>query len=230
MVRHFHRTTAQLFFLCKRARPDVETLVSFLTTRVKSPDEDDWGKLRHGLTYLKGTLHMKRYLTADNLSNIVWWVDGSFGVHWYSKGHTGAMMSMRKGAIVNIARKHTMNVGSSTESELVSIADVLGMIMWFKYFMEAQGYTIESTVLYQDNKSTILLDKNGRMLAGKNRRNIKNRFLLITDKVAQGDLEISHMGTKSMWADVNTKPVQGELYQIFRHQMMGVPIEYPRRP
>ena len=54
----------------------------------------------------------------------------------------------------------------------------------------------------------------------------KNRFFLITDKVAQGNLEIRHMGTKSMWADVNTKPVQGELHRIFRHQMMGVPIEY----
>ena len=73
------------------------------------------------------------------------------------------MMSMGKGAIVNIARKHKMNVGRSTESELVSIADVLGMIMWCKYFMEAQGYTIENNVLYQDNKSTILLAKNGRM-------------------------------------------------------------------
>ena len=86
MARQFHRTTAQILFLCKRARPDVETLVSFLTTRVKSPDEDDWGKLRHGLMYLKGTLHTKRYLTADNLYNIVWWVDGSFGVHWVSRG------------------------------------------------------------------------------------------------------------------------------------------------
>ena len=34
------------------------------------------------------------------------------------------------------------------------------------------------------------------------------------------------MGTKSMWADVNTKPVQGKLYRIFCHQMMGVPIKY----
>ena len=48
-------------------------------------------------------------------------------------------MSMGKGAIVNIARKHKMNVGSSTESELVIIADVLGMIMWGKYFMKDQG-------------------------------------------------------------------------------------------
>ena len=34
------------------------------------------------------------------------------------------------------------------------------------------------------------------------------------------------MGTKSMWADVNTKPVQGALFRIFRSEMMGVPVEY----
>ena len=92
--------------------------------------------------------------------------------------------------------------------------------------MDAHGYTIERNVLYQDNKSTILLAKNGRMSARKNSRHIQNQFFLITDKVAQGDLEIRHMGTKSMWADVNTKPIQVGLYQIFRHQMMGIPIEY----
>ena len=94
-----------------------------------------------------------------------------------------------------------------------------------QYFVEAQGYTIESNLLYQDNKSTILLAKNGRMSAGKNSKHIKNRFFLIADKVAKDDVEIRHMGTKSMWADVNTKPVQGELFWIFRHHMRGVPID-----
>ena len=82
-------------------------------------------------------------------------------------------MSMGNGAIVQISRKYKMHVGSSTKSELVSIADVLGMILWCKYFVEAQGYTIESNLLYQDNKSTILLAKNGRMSAGKNSKHIK---------------------------------------------------------
>ena len=49
--------------------------------------------------YLKGTRYMKMYLTADNLSNIIWWVDGSFGVHWDSKGHTG-------GNAVYMERRH----------------------------------------------------------------------------------------------------------------------------
>ena len=49
MARQFHQTTAQILFLCKRSRPDVEKLVSSLTTRVKENDVEDWGKLRHGL-------------------------------------------------------------------------------------------------------------------------------------------------------------------------------------
>ena len=91
---------------------------------------DDWKKLQHCMLYLKRTLHMKINLSADNLTNIMWWVDGSYGDHWYSKGHTGAMMSMGCGEIVNISRKHKINVGTSTESEFVSIADFLGVMMW----------------------------------------------------------------------------------------------------
>jgi hypothetical protein len=41
----FHHSVAQLVFLQKRASRDIQTVVSFLATRVKRPDEDDWGKL-----------------------------------------------------------------------------------------------------------------------------------------------------------------------------------------
>ena len=44
-ARVFHHTTAQLLFL-SRVRRDIQTTVAFLTTRVKRPDNDDWGKLR----------------------------------------------------------------------------------------------------------------------------------------------------------------------------------------
>ena len=58
MTSQYHRTTAQLLFLCMRGRPDVQTGVSFFTTRVKEPDRDNWGKLRHCLMYLKGILYI----------------------------------------------------------------------------------------------------------------------------------------------------------------------------
>ena len=69
-------------------------------------------------------------------------------------------MSKRKGSVVNILRKHKLNTGSSTVVEMVSLTDVLGMIIWCEYFMEARAYTIEHNILSQEKNSTILLVRN----------------------------------------------------------------------
>ena len=45
--------TAKILWIIKSSRPDLETAVSFLCTRVKCPTEEDWGKLRRVLNYLK---------------------------------------------------------------------------------------------------------------------------------------------------------------------------------
>ena len=37
----FHMNTAKLLFLSKRARPDVQTAVAYMTTQVRALDEDD---------------------------------------------------------------------------------------------------------------------------------------------------------------------------------------------
>ena len=77
----FHHTVAQLLFLSARARRDIQTAVAFLTTRVKQPDEDDWGKLRRVIWYLNGTRRLTLKLTIDDLATIKWWIDGSNNVH-----------------------------------------------------------------------------------------------------------------------------------------------------
>ena len=51
--------------------------------------------------------------------------------------------------------------------------------------MEAQDYIIESNVLYEETKSTILLAKNGRMSTGKASKHTKNRSFIITNNITQ---------------------------------------------
>jgi hypothetical protein len=41
----FHHNLAKMLFLCIRARPDIQTAVAFLCTRVNGPDVDDYKKL-----------------------------------------------------------------------------------------------------------------------------------------------------------------------------------------
>ena len=69
----FHHMVYQLLFAANRARRDIQMAVSFLTTPVKAPDEDDWGKLVILLKYINGTQYMKLILSADEMN---------FTVHW----------------------------------------------------------------------------------------------------------------------------------------------------
>jgi hypothetical protein len=127
----FHATVAKLLFIAKRARPDILLAISFLTTRVKEPDEDDWGKLKRVLGYLSGTPDIYLTLSCEDLDKLIWYVDGS-----------------------------------STETELIAIDDLLPMIQWTKNFLKEQGYYLD-TVIHEDNRSTMLLMKNGRLSSGK---------------------------------------------------------------
>jgi Reverse transcriptase (RNA-dependent DNA polymerase) len=154
----YHSTTAKILFLCKRARPDVQTAMAFLCTRVMSPDVDDKKKLRRLVCFLRHTKELYLTLEANNLQIVKWWVDASFAVHQNMRSHTGGVLSLGKGAIYSISTRQKLNTKSSTEAELVGVDDVMPMILWTRQFMEAQGYTIKDNVLYQDNQSSILLE------------------------------------------------------------------------
>jgi hypothetical protein len=56
-----------LIFIAKRARPDILLAISFLTTRVKEPDCDNWSKLVRVLGYLSGTLKCHFTLVCSDL-------------------------------------------------------------------------------------------------------------------------------------------------------------------
>jgi hypothetical protein len=62
----------------------------------------------------------------------------------------------------SVARKQKMNVQSSSEGKLVAADDAATMILWTKLFLEPQGYDVEKNIVYQDNKSAILLEKKVR--------------------------------------------------------------------
>jgi hypothetical protein len=189
---------------------------------VKQPDEDDWGKLKRMLKYLKGTVRgLKLTLSVYDVSIIQWWVDALYAVHEDCRGHTGAMMSLGKGAVTSFSTKQKINGKSSMEDELIGVDDAMPRILWTKYLIEAQGCTVEHNKLCQDKKSAILLEKNGKFSSSKRTKHIKTRYFFVTDKVAQGGLGIEHRGTEEMWANVLTKPLQGKAFREFRAKLMN---------
>ena len=218
----FHHNTAKLLFLCKRARPDIQTAVAFLCTRVKGPDVDDYKKLSRTMMYLRGSLYMPLTLEANDVSIIKWWADASFAVHPDMRSHTGGAMPLGKGTIYGTLTQQKINTKSSTEAELVGVNDVMPQVLWTRYFMEAQGYEIKDSIVYQDNKSTILLAENGKASSGRRTRHINIRYFFVKDRVASGEVSIQYCPTKEMVADFFTKPLQGALFVKLRDEIMNV--------
>ena len=84
-----------------------------------------------------------------------------------------------------------------------------------KYFIETQGYTVEHTNCYQDNKSMIVLAKNERQSASTRWKHIRHICFLLKDRVDNVDLEIKDTPTEDMWSDVLTKPQQRFVVQTY---------------
>jgi hypothetical protein len=210
-ARNFHHTTAQLPFL-SRVYCDIQTPVSFLMKRIKQPDEDDWGKLKRILTYLHSTCSLKLTLFAESLSIIRWYVDASHQTHKDCHGHTGAILTLRRGAVSSSSTKQKLNTKSSTETEMVGLFDKTSDILWTRNFLEAQGYTIAANYVYQDNMSTLSLGKNGHVLSSKRTKHIKAKYFFIKHYHHSGTIDLQYCPTDNMWADILTKPLQGSKF------------------
>ena len=222
MSAKFHRFVAKLLYLTKRARPDIATSVAFLTTRVKQPDEDDYKKLIRCIHYLNHTKYMPLTLSSDATPVCKWWVDASYGTHPDCKIQTGSTMSMGKVSIISASVKQKLNTRSSTESELVAVDDMAGHIIWTNHFLSCQGYHTNGTVIYQDNRSALLLEQNGHWSRGKLSKHIDIRYFFIKDHVQAKELTLEWCSTEDMVADMFTKPLMGVKFEEFRKVIMNL--------
>ena len=87
--------------------------------------------------------------------------------------------------------------------------------------MEAQGYGVDDTHALQDNRSSILLEKNGKASSSKRTKHINIRYYFVTDRISMNELSVHWCPTEDMLADFSTKPLQGALFRKFRGLSMG---------
>ncbi len=118
------------------------------------------------------TLLLKCSLGASKArGNIILSVDDDFSI-FPEICHT----AVRKDGLVEVEQpKQKVNAGSS---ELIAGSDALSDVVWSRYFLIEQGYSMEPSILHQDNESTIKLLNNGRR-SSKRTKHVKNRFFAV---------------------------------------------------
>ena len=117
------------------------------------------------------------------------------------RGHTGGALTMGTGFPLVTSTKQKLNTRSLTESELVGVDDLLPQILRACLFLKAKGFKVVDNIIHQDNKSTILLECNGRGSSSKRMKHIKIRYYVITVKISKGDVSVEWCHTPQMIAD-----------------------------
>ena len=95
--------------------------------------------------------------------------------------------------------------------------------IWLSWCIIAkQGYNIKDNSLHQDNKISIILEKNGKSFITKMTKHINIWYLFINDRVKNGGASVVWCTTGNTIGNYRTKPLQGAMFSEFRDQIMGL--------
>ena len=133
-------------------------------------------------------------------------------------------MSLGKGSVYSLSRKQRIKTKSSMEAELVGVNDGMPLVVWTRNFLTSQGFEISDNVVYQDNQSAMLLEKNGKASSGWRTRHIDIRYFFVTDRIKNNEMRIEYCPTGDMVADFFTKPLQGSLFRKLRGLILNTPV------
>lgn len=104
---------------------------------------------------------------------------------------------------------------------MIAVDDALPTVQWTKNFMQEQGYDLD-TLIQEDNKSTMLLMKNGKLSSGKRIKHLDIRYFYVKDLIDQGLVIITYCIPNVMIVYFFTKPLQGKQFQILRDIVINI--------
>jgi hypothetical protein len=196
-----------LMFLARMTRPDILLTVSYLATKANTATNKDMDRALRVVRYLNNTKSFGLHLNCNGLQ-IQAHCDASYGAHLDGHSHTGFTIAFGTNLSFLLAKsaKQKISGTSSTDAELIAAADCVKQMVWIQNLL--QELTIPSndpTILYQDNKSTIVIITQPTKF--KHVKHLITRIHYIRQLYRDGAFKVKYVPTELMYADALTKPL-----------------------
>ena len=203
-----------IFYVSRHSRPETLFAISYLAQFSNNPDQSHWDKALIILKYLFRTIDYKLIHRCDDESYLNAYVDASYAIHHDARSHAGSVMFDGRNLVDASSNKLQHMNKASTDAEVSAVHHKMNTIESLReLYYEITG--VESpVVIYQDNKSAIHLMTQGTSISNKS-KHMKVRYFYVKEKHDNGIVVISYMNTHEMIADILTKPLFGEKFDIF---------------
>ena len=207
----FHTMVAKLLYYALRVKPEIQTAVSYLTTRVREPNQSDSTKLLRVMGYVKRTRGVGMTLRTDGATQLRMYVDVAFACHDDAKSHTGVAVMLGRACVYARSIKQKLVTMNSTEAEIAGASDEVKKGLCADEFLREQGINMDVPTLMQDNESAIDMMTTG---SGKDRsKHLRMRKHAIKQLLDHGVMTITSVRSGVMFADLMAKPSQGSQFR-----------------
>ena len=92
-----------------------------------------------------------------------------------TRGHTGGGLSTGRGFTIVNSTEQKLDTLSPTETEIVAVDNFMPAVLWTRYWSEAQGCDVFEKIIYQEHKSSIILENSGKASRSKRTKHINIR-------------------------------------------------------
>jgi hypothetical protein len=216
----YRELVGSLQYLVTCTRPDIANAVRNLSKFLSCYDESHWKQAKRVLRYLKGTksLCLKIDCTGQvGAFQVEAYCDADFANDEDRRSISGFLVMFLGSCLSARSRKQTMVTLSTAEAEYIALSDVVKELLWYIELLEELGFPQESIVVHCDNQSAISIAKN----PGHHERtkHISTKFNFVRDEVEKGRIQLRYCPTKLMVADILTKAIPREQFEILRSKL-----------
>ncbi|SGZ29881.1 BQ5605_C053g12604 [Microbotryum silenes-dioicae] len=218
-VALYQSAVGALQYAAHRARPDIVTSVRAAASKVSAPTQADWIAVKRIIRYLQGTVDWGLKFNHGGSTVFELYSDASWGDDMSTGKSIGAFVSILAGAAISWQSKQQLMVATSTtEAEILAASAAAKEAMWLRRLAaDLELEQPKATLIWEDNQAVIAIALNPAHHGRTKHYNVHHFY--IRERVTAGDIRIKYCKTGAMTADILTKPLARNLFELHREGM-----------
>ena len=216
---NYQSIVGSLLYAAVATRPDIAQSVSAVSKFNAEPTESHLTAAKRILRYLKGTIDLCLMYQKTGDTELRAYSDADWaGDHDDRHSTSGSICQLSGGAVSWLSKKQASIALSTAEAEYIALCATAQEVVWLRRLLSELGEDQEAaTEVFEDNQGTIAMSKNP---VNHNRtKHIDIRYHYVREAVEDGIITLTYCPTKEMVADLLTKPIPREQFQMMRAGM-----------
>ena len=209
--RNYQSIIGSLLYAALATRPDIQFAVGACSRYNSCPTQTHLTAVKRILRYLKAT-KTKGLFYKRGSSELVGYADADFARDINDRISTSGYVFMLSRAPISwySGKQRTVSL-STANAEYIALSEAAREGLFLKQMFSEIGVEIGTVLIMQDNQATIAMTRNP--VHHKRSKHIDIKYHFVRNEVARGNIKLQYCDSKSMIADILTKPLTRDCFQ-----------------